>query len=307
MILAPREPPRPAGKDGNDVQLAVITPSYRRDYELCRDLHQSVLRHTPDDVVHHLVVPRRDARLFRSLDGPRARIWFVEELVPDHMLPVPRVNVWLNIRRPYPPVRGWIMQQVVKFALAARVDADVLLLADSDTCLIRPVTTASFVTESGVVFYRLADAVHAAMPRHVSWHRRARELLGIEAAEPPLPDYVSTINVWERRTVLELLERVERATGKRWADALSAQVHFSEFILYGTFVEEVVGLADVAVTHDLGCLTYWDEEPLDEVALMRFLSQVTERTIAVSISAKSGTPLRARREALASLPGATSD
>ena len=45
--------------------LAVVTPSYAPDLELCRDLNRSVLEWTPADVHHHIIVPRRDERAVR--------------------------------------------------------------------------------------------------------------------------------------------------------------------------------------------------------------------------------------------------
>ena len=39
-------------------RMAVITPSFAPDFELCADLNRSVLAHSPDSVRHHIIVPR---------------------------------------------------------------------------------------------------------------------------------------------------------------------------------------------------------------------------------------------------------
>ena len=83
-------------------------------------LNRSVLEWTAPNVDHHLVVPRWDRELFEPLRGLRTHLWTVEELLPRRMLPAKIFNVWLDPRRPYPPVRGWVMQQIVKFAAANR-------------------------------------------------------------------------------------------------------------------------------------------------------------------------------------------
>ena len=50
----------------------------------------------------------------------------------------------------------------------------------------------------------------SSMPRHLLWHEVARKLLGLPPAGPaPLPDYISAFNVWDRRIVLALRERIE--------------------------------------------------------------------------------------------------
>jgi hypothetical protein len=63
--------------------LAVLTPSYAPDLELCRDLNRSVLEWTQPEVRHHIIVPRRDVGLFARLRGPRTEVsgrstsWFL--------------------------------------------------------------------------------------------------------------------------------------------------------------------------------------------------------------------------------------
>jgi hypothetical protein len=39
--------------------LAVITPSFGPDFELCAALHASVLAHSPESARHHIIVPPR--------------------------------------------------------------------------------------------------------------------------------------------------------------------------------------------------------------------------------------------------------
>jgi hypothetical protein len=276
---------------------AVLTPSYAPDLGLCRELNRSVLTWTAPDVEHHLVVPRRDYDLFAPLGGARTRVWTIDELVPRGMLPLPRANAWLNVRRPYPPIRGWVMQQIVKFAAAAALDVDVLLLADSDVTFVRQVTEDTFRTAGQVRFYRRDDGVDEQMPRHVLWHNVARRLLGLPpAGPPPLPDYICPMNPWDRQVVLALKDRIEAVTRRPWLDAVASQLHVSEFILYGVFVDEVLG-APAAVPSTL-CHTYWGPEPLVAEAVPGFVEGLSPDDVAVMISAKTNTPPSVRREAL---------
>src|SRR5262249_4737159 len=127
--------------------IAVVTPTYAPDYEVCADLHKSMLKFTAKSVVHYLIVPPADVELFPSLRGPPCVVLAANELLPNRMIWVPPwVNhiiqfawesrpsanlVALNLLRPIPPVRGWVMQQILKLAAATRLDADILLLVDS--------------------------------------------------------------------------------------------------------------------------------------------------------------------------------
>src|SRR6202022_2738625 len=115
----------------------------------------------------------RDRDLFGALRGPRTEVWTVDRLLPRRMVAVPRANVWVNVRRPYAPARGWIMQQAVKLAAAAAIDADVLLTADSDVVLVRPVTIDTLYADGRIRFYADPLGVAAGMRRHVIWHSLA--------------------------------------------------------------------------------------------------------------------------------------
>lgn len=282
--------------------LAIITPSYAPDYELCRDLHRSVLEYTAASVVHYVIAPERDRELFSTLQSPRCVLWSESDLLRPRLLPVPRTNSWLSLRRPFPPVRGWVIQQIVKLAAAGRVEADVLLLVDSDVLFVRPVAAEQFVRDGSVRFYRKDSAVSERMPRHVTWHQIARKLLGLPRAWPPLPDYISSFSAWDPRVVLGLHERIQEVTGRHWVDAIASQLHFSEWTLYGVFVDEVLGEpANAFATDTMLCHSYWDTVPLDSEAATAFVRDASVQDVAVMISAKSHTALDVRRAALASI------
>ncbi|WP_199442684.1 DUF6492 family protein [Umezawaea beigongshangensis] len=281
--------------------LVVLTPSYAPDAELFGDLHRSVLANTADDVVHHVVVPPADRALFAAHEGERCRVWTYPELLPRRFLGVPRAGVWVNAGRPWPPVRGWVLQQAVKIAAAERFDARAVLLADSDVVLVRPTTADSFTSAGRLGLFRADGAVHAGMPRHVRWHAVARKLLGVPGeARPPLHDYVSPFNVWEPEVVRALRRRVEQVTGRDWLDVFCSRLHVSEFVLYGVFVDEVLGgPARHCPSDTMFCHTYWDTTPLDHDTAVEFAGAVAPDALAVMISAKSGTPTGVRRSAAA--------
>jgi hypothetical protein len=216
---------------------------------------------------------------------------------------LPGVNGWVNVRRPYPPLRGWITQQIVKLSAAARVGADVALLVDSDMEFVRTFGPEQFLRDGVVRFYRKADAItEQNLPRHVRWHQVSRRLLGLPPAEPPFADYICWPAPWDPAVVRALQARVEEVTGKPWATAIGAELHFSEMILYGVFVDEVLDARAKSYTVDeMLCPEYSEEVPLDRVGLDAFLSVISPADIAVMVSAKSQTPLDVRRQAIAAL------
>jgi hypothetical protein len=280
-------------------RLAVITPSYAPDFELCADLHRSVLRHSPESVRHHIIVPARDLELFGQLAGPRTVLHDEADFLPGSVRSLPGTKYRVNLRQPFPPLRGWILQQIIKLAAASRADADVVVMVDSDIEFIRPFSAETFRAPDGVVrFYRQPDFIDERLPRHVKWHQAARGMLGLPAQPPPYHDYVSSLLAWDPALVRQLLERVEKTTGRRWADVVGAQVHFSEWTLYGVFVDQLADPASRSfASDDALCHAYWDETPLDATTAPAFVTGAKADDIAVMISAKSRTPLDVKRAA----------
>jgi Family of unknown function (DUF6492) len=296
-------------------RFAVVTPTYAPDFEICMDLHRSVLEHTPDSTVHYLITSRADRELFSQLNGPRCTVLTYGELFPRWIKEAAWLNgiarllrgrssariVAVNLHQPFPPIRGWVIQQVAKVALASVVDCDLLVLADSDVQIVRPCTADTFLRDGRVPLYRRMGEVDERLPRHVIWNKVARELLGLPGADPPFPDYVSAFGVWDRASVLAVQQRIQEVTGRHWFDAVTAQLHFSEWTLYGVFLDEVVGVNDVCTTDSSRCHSYWDTTPLDFSEARAFVAALAPDDVAVMINAKSYTPVDVRRAALASL------
>jgi len=280
--------------------LAVITPSFGPDAELFAHLHRSVIDYTSSDTVHHVIVPDADRTIFQRFEGPRCRLWLESELLPRRFVRVPRAGLWCNLRRPWPPIRGWVMQQALKIAAAGQVAADSILIADSDVVLVRPTKPESFTENGRLCLHRLDNAVHAGMRRHVLWHHAARRLLGLDPPPAlPLPDYVSSLNVWDPRSVRAMQQRIQLATGRNWLDAFTAELHVSEFILYGVFKDAELDLT--GRPHPLDpyfCHNYWTGDALDAEAARAFADALPPQAVGMMISAKSRTPMDARLAAI---------
>ena len=89
--------------------------------------------------------------------------------------------MWLQTRGR--PVRGWLVQQLIKLAVAEVMTQDVLVHADSDVVLLRPFLADSVADDAGRVrLYRLPGAIDERLPNHIRWHRSAEKLVGIEHA-----------------------------------------------------------------------------------------------------------------------------
>jgi Family of unknown function (DUF6492) len=277
--------------------LAVLTPSFRGDASLFPDLHRSVLANTAPSVVHHVVVPPSDAGLFRQYEGARCRVWTHRDLLPRYCLSVPRASgLAINLRHPWPPVRGWVVQQIMKLAGAAAIDARAILIADSDAVFVRQATLDEFSRDGRLLHHRRDRAVTTEMERHVVWHNVARKLLGVPGvAEAPLPDYISPICVWDPAVVRSLLAHIAESTKRDWVDAVAGQLHVSEFVVYGVFADHVLD-ETVPVEGDL-CHNYYGRVPLSCAEALAFADEMPPSAIGAMISSHSRTRPDVRREA----------
>jgi Family of unknown function (DUF6492) len=281
-----------------DGGMVVVTPTYAPDLDLFADLHASVLRCFPEDVSHLVIVTQPDVAPFRRFAGPRCEVLSVGDVLPGSVRALPFTKLWVNLRRPLPPLRGWILQQLVKLAVAAQVGERVVVTADSDIVFIRPVTEETFAPGGQVKLFRLDDGVDSSLSRHVRWHAVSRSLLGLPASPPPpLPDYVTALNSWDRVVVRRMLARVEEVTGRGWLAAVGKELHFSECMLYGVYADEVEQAKGLVTTGDSQCHTYWGSDPLTVEGAAEMISSAGTGDVAYMISAKSHTPLEVRRAA----------
>ena len=288
-------------------RMAVITKTFAPDFELCAALNRSVLENSPDTIHHHIIAPRSDLKLFGRLAGARTHIRCDAVFLSRTFVRVPLSNIMVNLSRPFPPVRGWIQQQVIKLAAIAASEEDAVLVADSDVEFVRPFTAEMFVRNGTVRFFRNPDQIDKQLSRHMTWHRVARELLGLPPAAPPYPDYISSPLAWDPMIVRQMLARVEAATGHPWATAIAGQLDFSECVLHGVFVDEVIRpQASSFVSDDPLCRVYWEPIPLNVDSAAHFIRSVRPTDIAVVVQSKSRTPSAVRAAIFSALRAAHS-
>jgi hypothetical protein len=219
------------------MKLALITPSYLPDLNRCKLLSQTVERWVDASIDHLVIVPKRDCQAFKTLPS-RSRIIAAESILPKFAWQVPLGNKWWLTCHSF-PVRGWIMQQLVKLSAASCLDYDVFVFADSDIVIIRPVTSEIFVRDGKVRLYKLPGAAKGEM--HLRWNRVAAQKLGIEIRDYFGADYIGWLVSWHKPTVNDMLRRIETVNRKHWFVVLANTLYFAEYLLYGIYVDFVVG------------------------------------------------------------------
>ena len=100
--------------------VALLTPTYGRDLELCTLLCESVDRHVTSFSKHYLLVPDCDLPLFAHFESERRSVLPASQFLPGWLRPLPRIiqrkrrQFWWSLRAK--PVSGWHVQQFLKIA-----------------------------------------------------------------------------------------------------------------------------------------------------------------------------------------------
>jgi len=281
---------------------ALATPSYAGDVERCRLLCASIDRFVTGHAMHYLLVEDSDVPLFRELEGPRRRVVPESALLPPWLKPRPdplslgKRRIWTGFRallRGVRPLRGWHAQQLRKLALASVIEEDVILFADSDMLFLRPFSPANLTADGKVRLYRKPGGITAEMREHVSWCGNAASLLGLEQPSMPSPDYINNLVSWRREHVLALQAHIAGVSGRDWVSAIAAQRQFSEYMIYGYFVEGVLGLEQAGHWPDPDelCKVYWGGDAAGIADLSSFEEVLEPWQVAVGVQSFIGQPV----------------
>ncbi|WP_375785327.1 DUF6492 family protein [Bradyrhizobium sp. Pha-3] len=284
--------------------VALLTPTYGRDLEICTLLCESVDRHVTSFSRHYLLVPDCDLPLFAPLASERRIIVPASSFLPDWLRPLPRMiqrkrrQFWWSLRAK--PVNGWHVQQILKIAATIALPYERFCILDSDIVFFRDFDLSRFQYPNTIPLLKMADAVTADQPRHSRWLETSHQLIGLPTPPFPAPDFIGHIIFWDKQTTRALTERIEAVTGMSWIEALCRTREFSEYLLYGFFVENDESAAlrhsDVPKTP---CVSYWDDPTLSKDELTRLLLRANRDDVAFSIASFSGTPVATIREVVA--------
>jgi hypothetical protein len=280
----------------NETKYALVTPSYWMDVERCRFLLETAERWVPSDVHHYLVIAKRDLSLFRPMLSSRTSLIVVEDIIPTWLFRVPGLRrFWLSLRTR--PVKNWILQQIVKLSAPAAIKEDVLLYADSDMFFIAPFDPRTFERDGKVPLFA-EPGQKGLIPSNDVWQVTCSRLLGIEPQQDFDLNYIGQLIWWRRENALAAVDRVREVTNKGWQQAIASLGGFSEYILYGLYVDQI--LADKSNHwHDgaVRTLCYWRTETLSLQALREFAAKREPHHHSAMISSKSYTSMADIRQA----------
>jgi hypothetical protein len=280
-------------------EIAIVTPSFARDFELCKALNESVLSFFPAPIKHYVIVDGCDLKLFSRLAESRTVVAAVEDVIPKGYMKLRFSKKWWFSAPALFPAKGWLIQQLVKLCATSVIDERVQVNVDSDVRFVRPVDPSLFIRNGRTRMYRLPGGVTAGM-HHVKWHKNICRLMNVTPDSVPMDDYVGNVISWDRHIVAEALEHIERTTHQPWHVAYTRARLVGEQLVYGLYVDKVIGqdAAGVWVDERSWCHTYWGPGPLAEADVESFVAGLRDDDIAFSIAGYTATDERVAEAAL---------
>lgn len=225
-------------------EFAFVTRSYRRDLAMCRELCASIDEHMPG-TQHYLLIDRQDFALFSPLEAENRSLVDCSALLPQFkQIPCADLQVWW--RWPFRLVRGWIYQQLAKIAYVAQMDENAAIVIDSDARLLAPIDLAQIQALGQVKIHR--NKAERCSAQQEEWHRIAQGLIGRQVTGYRGFDYIGPAVVWSPNIVKQMIARIEDINGAAWFDCLIRNFRFSEYIIYGNFVEQLASEGGATLT-----------------------------------------------------------
>ena len=283
----------------SQLKSCIITPSFKPDFERCRLLSESMDKFALAPIHHYIIVDQKDYKLFQQFEASNRTVLTVESILPWWIFKIPVLkNGWFSLKTI--PIRNWLIQQIVKLEVANWISEDILIFVDSDVVFVRPFEHNQFVKDGRVRLFR--ETVPLAVwgketAIQSKWFRTVHTLLDL----PPfiefgdrgfVTNYIGNFITWKRDNILQLHEYIEELTQKSWIESIPNLWHFSEYTLYGVFVEQVLK-EQSGHYFDLRKVSYdyWKTEALSKQELQNMFQDIPPECFSVMISAKSKTPV----------------
>lgn len=237
------------------MKCAIVTMSYKDDFEECRLLCESIDRYVPRDICHYIFVRDGDLKLFKCLEEGGENRRFI--------IPKSSVLPWWSIDLPFRfmkhyfrispftmPVRGWIIQQIVKLSVWSVIDArvDVYLNVDSECVFMKPFDPSVVLNGGELGIYREKmnwESNEDIIRAHEQFCSSAKRLLGLEKPVKEIGEYyyIAPVVAFRRDTLMDLCNEIgKRHWSRNYKIALMNTYRFSEYFLYSNYVYHKLGL-----------------------------------------------------------------
>jgi hypothetical protein len=249
-----------------------FTPSYSPDLDRLVLLRESIRRFYQGSANHVIAVPSREiAHFLKYLKDDKVIFVSQESMVSPRFYP----TLWYRALEKILPDQcwrfqassgrsGWIIQQIVKLCAAEVVDTQAVTIVDSDFVFMRPFSDEDLFGNDASLrsLYRVEPNSESGKQRELM--RRAREILSVPAGSEE-HHYIAWPVTWYVEWLRGLRDSIEKTHTENWQEVLFEAGTFSEYCLYGIYVEEVLKPQNLNVTSVRLYDLVWNEESFDDL------------------------------------------
>ena len=187
---------------------------------------------------------------------------------------------------------GWHLQQMIKIGIAAHVSEDGLAYCDSDTFFLRPFDVGSLTRQGQFRLFHDAGRASLDAIANPSYTKASLEMLNVANAAGTYHSYIDNFVTWHRPTVLAMCDYLARNFNGKWHRALRHRIQFSEYILYGLFVDEVQQTNPHHYVDNLSlCRTQWHRQAMTAQEVETFCTQLPPHVVTVGVQSFAGIEL----------------
>jgi hypothetical protein len=219
-------------------QLALVTCSYRPDFERCARLCASMDAFIGSETEQFIIIPDRDKKMFAQFESRNRTIISTQDVLPARFTHLPILKKWWLDHAMW-PIRGWMIQQVTKLCADVVTEREKIIFVDSDIEFMRPLQQDRFVSNDALRLHR--KPMEKSDGIHLKWHHAAADLLGLTPRYFG-SDYIGPLVTWRRSNLVQLKQHIENHLERPWFEAVGRRMTVSEYTLYGVFVEHVLGI-----------------------------------------------------------------
>ena len=266
---------------------AIITASYAPDFERCKILCESIDKYASGYECHYLLIAAPDLQLFSQLESPKRKILTDRQLLPWWLYRPPKFlspqgrRIWLSPLTL--PLHGWHTQQIMRIAVAMHLETDGLLYCDSDTALTKPFDVGSIWNGDTIRFWREDNGALNAEDDHLLWKAQAGRTLCVRPAHQLDHNYVCGFVTWKRQTILDMCAHIEKMHGRSWVSVIGSSRKFSECMLYGAYVDAVLGGKGHEINPVSLCKMLWLDPAPTPSELREIVGKLTPEEVAIGV------------------------
>lgn len=266
----------------------LVTPTFAPDFERCKAMLETSKRWVTGVDEHVLLVDRNDLSLFRSLQDNPVRVICKNEVLPTTLFQVPLQKRWW-LTGCSAPVRGWILQQIIKLAVARESNADAVVFADSDLMFIRNLDLNDLWHGDQLKFYRrMRGPVQYSNKRYKNWYEFGCRSFQLGNPDNQSGAYITQLATMRPKLVNMLCDALEETYSRPWYQTLLNTWDFSEYVLYGLFVEDLIKVfGEKGCGHFLSdtelCHSSWFYDLHSKADVDEFVSKTSSNHFAVHL------------------------